>query len=385
MSNFERTTSWQQIQQGVKEAERLIVSRDYNLVMVKARQILECMVRCLAEKACLVDGDLADTIDQLYEGHWIDKSTKDDYHTIRILGNKAVHENDNTAYNANQAYQLLTKQVYAFSHDFQVSKTFTVPVTDTRPVRNTRTGVNNTGASYNQSAGVRTRTAPANQTAALRSQTSGRMSTAAGNGPRSGSELQGISNRSRTGGSRSTTGSSSGSGSRSRNNVNTSRSYNGSSRNGRTRRRKRRQSPLEMILKLLIPVVVIVILVLAIHFLMPGKKKADPTQPETVTTEATQAETEAPTPEETQPPADVYVVTGNKVNVRSEPSTNGRILVQLEGGTEVAYVKRYNNDWTVINYDGQEAYVSSQYIAKQEAETQAEAETAAESETAAAQ
>ena len=70
MSNFERTTSWQQIQQGVKEAERLIVSKDYNLVMVKARQILECMVRCLAEKACLVDGDLADTIDQLYEGHW---------------------------------------------------------------------------------------------------------------------------------------------------------------------------------------------------------------------------------------------------------------------------------------------------------------------------
>ena len=67
MSNFERTTSWQQIQQGVKEAERLIVSRDYNLVMVKARQILECMVRCLAEKACLVDGDLADTIDQLYD------------------------------------------------------------------------------------------------------------------------------------------------------------------------------------------------------------------------------------------------------------------------------------------------------------------------------
>lgn len=37
MSNFERTTSWQQIQQGVKEAEHLIVSRDYNLVMVKSQ------------------------------------------------------------------------------------------------------------------------------------------------------------------------------------------------------------------------------------------------------------------------------------------------------------------------------------------------------------
>ena len=136
-----------------------------------------------------------------------------------------------------------------------------------------------------------------------------------------------------------------------------------------------------MVLKFLIPILVIVVLVVAIHTLVPGKKKADPTQPETMSTEMTSAETEAPTPEETQPPADV--------NVRTEPSTNGRILVQLEGGTEVTYVKRYNNDWTVINYDGQEAYVSSQYIAKQEAETtaetQAEAETAAEGETAANQ
>ena len=84
---------------GGQEAERLIVNKNYNLVMVKARQTLECMVRCMAEKACLVEGDLSDTIDQLYEGGWINKTTKDNYHTIRILGNKAVHENDNTAYN----------------------------------------------------------------------------------------------------------------------------------------------------------------------------------------------------------------------------------------------------------------------------------------------
>ena len=371
MSNFERTTSWQQIQQGVKEAERLIVSKDYNLVMVKARQTLECMVRYLAEKACLVDGDLADTIDQLYEGHWIDKTTKDDYHTIRILGNKAVHENDNTAYNANQAYQLLTKQVYAFSHDFQVAKTFTVPVTDTRPVRNARTGAT-TGssgagsASYGQTGGARPRTG-----------------TGAGNGPRSGAELQGVSDRSRTGGSRNRAGSNTNTGSRRRNPQSTRRSYGGSSRSGRTRRRKYSPSPVEMVLKFLIPLLVVVILIAAIRTLMPGKKKADPTQPETVTTEQIQTEPEAPTPEETQPPADTYVVTGNKVNVRTEPSANGRILVQLEGGTEVVYVKRYNNDWTVINYDGQEAYISSQYIAKQEAETDAQPqeEAAAESES----
>ena len=115
MSNVERTTSWQRIQQGLKEAEQLISRKEYNLVMVKARQTLEVMVRCQAEKACLVEGDLSDTIDQLYEGRWIDKATKDNYHTIRILGNKAVHEGDDTAYDANQAYQLLNQAVFAFA------------------------------------------------------------------------------------------------------------------------------------------------------------------------------------------------------------------------------------------------------------------------------
>ena len=50
--------------------------------------------RCMAERACVVEGDLSDTIDQLYEGQWINKATKDNYHTIRILGNKAVHEGE---------------------------------------------------------------------------------------------------------------------------------------------------------------------------------------------------------------------------------------------------------------------------------------------------
>ena len=31
MSNMERTTSWQQIQLGVKEAERLIVRKEYSM------------------------------------------------------------------------------------------------------------------------------------------------------------------------------------------------------------------------------------------------------------------------------------------------------------------------------------------------------------------
>lgn len=40
-------------------------------------------------------------------------------------------------------------------------------------------------------------------------------------------------------------------------------------------------------------------------------------------------------------------------------------------------MKRYDNDWAVINYDGQEAYVSSRYIEKVEPVASAEGETAA--------
>ena len=41
MTANEAISSWEKIQQGVKEAETLIGKREYNLSMVKARQTLE--------------------------------------------------------------------------------------------------------------------------------------------------------------------------------------------------------------------------------------------------------------------------------------------------------------------------------------------------------
>ena len=101
-----------------------------------------------------------------------------------------------------------------------------------------------------------------------------------------------------------------------------------------------------------------------------GKDKDKTTTAPTVTTAATEpAPTPPPEPEtepETEPPAVVYRIKGNSVNVRKEPSTDSRILVQLSNGYEVDYVKRYSNDWDVINYEGQEAYVSSRFLEKVE-------------------
>lgn len=122
MENTERTTSWQKIQRGVKDTERLIGQKQYNAAMVKARQTLEYMVKCLGERACIVDGDLMNMIDELYQGKWISKSTFEHYHKIRTIGNKAVHEGNDNAYDANQAYHLLSQEVYVFADSYAATR-----------------------------------------------------------------------------------------------------------------------------------------------------------------------------------------------------------------------------------------------------------------------
>lgn len=318
MSNVEQTTSWQMIQQGVKEAERLIARKEYNLVMVKARQTLECMVRCMAERACLVEGDLADTIDQLYEGQWIDKSTKDNYHTIRILGNKAVHEGDDTAYSANQAYQLLAQEVHVFANEFSGQRR-------PRPAQGSR-------SSQPRSASRQTGASQRGQVSQRSRQTGGRPAQRP--------------------------------------------AYNGRSGGGSGSKKKRRQAadPVYYIIRLLIPILAVILLIVVIRVMMSGDQE-DTRQTTTapVTTEATTAapEPEVPDEPETDAPAASYEISGSSVNVRTEPSTDSRILAQLSAGTPVTYVSQYNDEWAVINYDGQEAYVSSQYLRQVEAETTA--------------
>lgn len=111
MTANEAISSWEKIQQGVKEAETLMGKREYNLSMVKARQTLEFMVHCLCDQAGIMEPDLSRSIDALYNERVITKTTCEHYHKIRMLGNSAVHENNTSAYDANQAYQFLSQEV----------------------------------------------------------------------------------------------------------------------------------------------------------------------------------------------------------------------------------------------------------------------------------
>lgn len=112
------TNSWEKIQSGVRDTERLIGQKKYNMAMIKARQTLEFMVKCLCDKSGVTEGNLIDMIDALFDDGIISKTTCEHYHKIRTIGNKAIHEEDNSAYNANQAHHLLSQEVYTFANDY---------------------------------------------------------------------------------------------------------------------------------------------------------------------------------------------------------------------------------------------------------------------------
>lgn len=270
MGTTETTSSWEKIRQGVKDAEKLIGQKDYNLSMVKSRQTLEYMVQCLAEKACLVVGDLSATIDELYQGQWISKTTCEHYHKIRMLGNKAVHEGGENAYDANQAYHLLSQEVYTFANDYTAKKS---KPTGSRP-------------------------APAS------SSTRSRRKAA-----KSGFSI----------------------------------------------------GPNDL-LRILIAILCVIFIIAIFNLIKPNKKgDEETTAPMTTEETLTDATTAPPETMADTTPAPVYKTT-TVLNVRSEPSTTASKLGQIPADTVVEYVGSQDDEWAIITYEGQEAYVSSQYL-----------------------
>ena len=261
--------SWENIRQGVKDAETLIGQKRYNRSMMKSRQTLEYMVRELCEQAGIGGGDLAASIETLYEEGWISKSTCEHYHKIRMIGNKAADGVYDNAYDASQAHHLLSQEVVTFA--------------DGRKSKRTKS-------------------------AAVRRNAKRREGTA--------------------------------------------RSH-----------RKSKNAGIDsgLIMRLVLIVAVVVLLILVIRILGGRKKPADQT---TTAPVVTAEETTAPPPVETMAettPAAVYK-TSSALNVRSEPSTSGEKLGLLSADTIVDYVGAYDSDWAIINYNGEQAYVSSQYL-----------------------
>ena len=66
------------------------------------------------------------------------------------------------------------------------------------------------------------------------------------------------------------------------------------------------------------------------------------------------------------PSAITVYTTSSSLNVRETPSTSGKLLTTLPAGTVLDYVGSYNDQWTIINYNGTQAYVATQYVTASE-------------------
>ena len=58
----------------------------------------------------------------------------------------------------------------------------------------------------------------------------------------------------------------------------------------------------------------------------------------------------------------IYTVTASKVNVRMSPDTNATVLALVRQGSELTFVSDMNNGWLKVLVNGQEGYVSSDYV-----------------------
>ena len=401
MAERHTMSSWDRIRQGVADVENLMDQKQYNLSMVRGRQTLEHMINYLAQSVGLQSPDLSTAVDELYNLKVISAESRENYHSIRALGNRAAHEGNNSAADAAASYQMLSREVYAFADSYaktarQVGQMIrNGAAAPTRGASGAYAGQRNAGAQGGAYAGQRnagvqggasqqtgTRAGYTINTqpeiglprSAGRTSGYGASSGAAGTAGRAGGATQRFSAsevRRQSGASGTRAGASSESG------RSTSGRTSSGRRSGRSSATIAGVSP-ELILKIMIPVIIVILLIAVIKF-ATSKASGGSAQTSAVETtesvaqtmqvvtaaavpvETTQAQTE-PTTE-----AAVYkYTTTDGLRVRTAPGTDAGVIAVLEKGTEVVFIEQADDKWAKISYNGTEAYVSMDYLKKEQ-------------------
>lgn len=327
MPNSDKNALWTQIQEGVRETEKLMSQQKYNLSMIKARQTLEFMVKSLVEKYNLDSTELIDNIDELYQIRVISNTTREHYHKIRLIGNKAVHEGDNNAYNANTAFHILSQEVYTFANDYSPRKK------------------------------VRSKSMEDDMRSNNRNQNYGERPS------RSSSQYGGNRQRRRR---------------RRRSNplriiipiaavlvlvalVLLVRAMFSSKDN-------KASNPTSEVVVTTAPTSVAISDSLETSSVDPALTAS--TDAFGNTESSLNASTSGSDASQTSSSgaasssSDIYK-TNSRLNIRSAPSTDAELLGTLEEGVTVDFVKKHNSEWSVIKFEGGEVYVNSQYLTKE--------------------
>ena len=327
---------------GLNDVSGLINRREYDLGIIKARQIAERLVRSYASEKNIEYTTLADTIEKLYSAGFINMDTRDAFHTIRIYANKVVHETDESSNDAENALYLLKNEVQTFMSRKNVS-------VDRTPIRIER---NQTASYLRRQEDERTQAKPQNPYEAER--TKPRYDDTRDNDE---FDIKASLRKDRAGYRRED-------------------DYGNNSR--RTARNERRRGDIEErsqigiydILKVLIPAVVVILIIIIIKSLMPSKPAVTETSSTETTIESTTAETEATVEEttveettepETEAPVS-YKIKGDGVNVRYADNQN-RIYAQLSNGTAIGEVTPIDgSDFVQFTLDGVSVVVRKDFI-----------------------
>ena len=116
MARNDIPNGWDKIRQNVQETERLMGQKQYNQSMIKAKQTVEYMVKLQCEQAGIMEGSMDSMIHELYNNGWNLKIHRRALLTdLTNIGTKAAKNGDNGAYNANQAYHVLSQEIYSFA------------------------------------------------------------------------------------------------------------------------------------------------------------------------------------------------------------------------------------------------------------------------------
>ncbi len=426
---------WGKIRTDLNEAQQNILNGRYAEAMVLDREILKRIVRMQVDKAVLVSNNLESDIEQLFENRLISKETRDQYHAIRLYAEQTENGVQATAQAANDSFSLLkdalehyvdanaqrssgnSYETRSFQGSSRFSSGYSGPVaaersfaasgTDSYASTDAADSVSSTSEADDSGDADTVRRYAATENEGEYDTTTGSEDFAAGAAaPRSSFDASGVDLPLRNAPRRS------GSNVRHRSSRNTNqrptrplRDSERVSRNGNRRpaaagtakrasasagRRngsrprggqKGRQQELDLygILKYVIPILCLILAVILIRVLMGGSGSStiETTPAATVAVTESVMETEPIVPETTaapEPTTAIYMTTTG-VKVRTEPNTDCRVLAVLDAGTQVTY-KGEADGWVNIDYNGEDAYIKSDFVQPVAAETPA-AETPA--------
>lgn len=347
---------WGKIRVQLSDVQNYLLNGKYREAVILDKEILALLVRMQIDQALMVSSNLEGDINQLYDGRVISAQARDAYHGIRAFGELAEMGNNTSAQDANDSFSMLRDALSSYMDENQEGRE--------RKMESTVTKVH--ADSYGSEAPrLRTEGYPERKTVSVpvKEEDDGAL----GIPIRRSNEKSGRTDR--------------GSATQTRRVKPGQKSVPARKRavtrqggNPRKSKRPTRQEPdLYNILRIALPVAILLVVILLIRlFVFKGRQAVVETTAAVTTVQETKESTEAEsTVEETTEAAKRYFVTTG-VRVRTKPSTtDSEVLTVLDAGTEIQYKADYDNEWVMVNYNGQDAYISKQYVRSEEVQTTA--------------